>query len=540
MSSRDLFALAIVLLVHGAPAAAQKAPSALPVRFVSSNGAKHVVIYALAEVRYTPLRLTNPDRFVFDIEGELPGVGKGLHTLPVGDPLLKQIRVAENAPGMTRVVLDLAQPGDYVAFRLTNPERLNIELRSKDAAAPEAPPNPVRAPVHFTSAGDVTRVTIDIPANAAYISTRLNNPDRILFDIRGALPKAETRDPLLAVGDTRLKQIRMVEVEPGSTRLVFDLAQPVEYTAARLNQPSRLLVELKGASAPPAGVPLVQATELRAIVNPSLGQKAITPGFSPTNTPVALETPVKKLQTEPETDAPGSMVNAIGDSSTAPEPQRRPEPTLASALVTSVPTQPLAPERPLVSAMVISSVPMQTPKSTAAGVQKIVPLQGADAINNIQTGSAVEPVVEVRDGRDLPVAGAEVQFQLPTAGPGGFFAGRTLALNTRTDEHGQAAGAGFTPNSVPGPFAIRVTAGSENQTASLVINQRNVTNAAQASRLTSRSRSLKWRIIGIAAGVGVTTGITLALHGGGSSSASTKLPNSVTVSTGPITIGGPH
>ena len=527
--SRDLFALAIVLLFHGAPMAAQKAPAALPVRFVSANGSTRVVIYALAEVRYTPLRLTNPDRIVFDIEGELPGMGKGLRTLPVGDPLVKQIRMVENPAGVTRVVLDLAQPGDYVAFRLTNPERLSIELRPRDASMPDAPQDLAGGPIHFTSAADVTRVTIDMPANAAYISTRLNNPDRVLFDIRGALPKADTRDPVVRVGDARLNQIRMVETEPGSSRLVFDLAQPVEYTAARLNQPSRLLVELRPESTPPAGAPLVQATELRTLVNPPLGQKSVTPAFGPVN---GQETALGKPPVEPEPDVP--------ESKWAPEPQRLPDATLASALVTGVPAQPLRPEPPLVSALVISSVPVQPPKPTSAGVQKIVPLQGADAINNIQTGSAVEPVVEVRDGRDLPVAGADVQFQLPTTGPGGFFPGRTLALNTRTDEHGQAAGAGFTPNSVAGPFAIRVTAGSENQTASLVINQRNVTNAAEASRLTSRSRSLKWRIIGIAAGAGVTTGITLALHGGGSSSASTRLPNSVTVSTGPITIGGPH
>ena len=34
---------------------------------------------------------------------------KGMHVIPVGDALLKQIRMAETQPGVTRVVLDLEQ-----------------------------------------------------------------------------------------------------------------------------------------------------------------------------------------------------------------------------------------------------------------------------------------------------------------------------------------------------------------------------------------------------------------------------------------------
>ena len=50
---------------------------------------------------------------------------------------------------------------------------------------------------------------------------------------------------------------------------------------------------------------------------------------------------------------------------------------------------------------------------------RIIVIQGEGAINNIAIGSGREPVVEVRDGEDRPLAGAKVTFTLPDTGPGG-------------------------------------------------------------------------------------------------------------------------
>src|SRR5205814_1344110 len=71
----------------------------------------------------------------------------GVLTKPVGDKLLKRIRIAETQPGMTRVVLDLESAVDFTASQLSNPDRLMIELRpvaksrpvSSNRHAPEAP-----------------------------------------------------------------------------------------------------------------------------------------------------------------------------------------------------------------------------------------------------------------------------------------------------------------------------------------------------------------------------------------------------------------
>src|SRR5215468_674500 len=60
------------------------------------------------------------------------------------------------------------------------------------------------------------------------------------------------------------------------------------------------------------------------------------------------------------------------------------------------------------------------PKSNlqSGGSLKITVLQGEGSTNNIRSKSATQPAVEVRDDANKPVAGAEVVFQLPAAGPG--------------------------------------------------------------------------------------------------------------------------
>jgi N-acetylmuramoyl-L-alanine amidase len=104
------------------------------VRFWSLGDMTRVAIDVSADFKFHSERLTNPDRLFFDIQGARPEMG--LHTITVGDGVLKQIRIAETQPGVTRVVLDLEQRVEFTASQLSSPDRLMIELRVKDKPAP--------------------------------------------------------------------------------------------------------------------------------------------------------------------------------------------------------------------------------------------------------------------------------------------------------------------------------------------------------------------------------------------------------------------
>jgi N-acetylmuramoyl-L-alanine amidase len=136
------------------------------VRFWSLGETTRVAIEVSDEFKFHSERLTNPDRLFFDIQGASPAmVAKGIQKIPVGDGILKQIRIGETQPGVTRVVLDLEQKVEFTASQLTSPDRLMIELRGKDrppvvgrvtevAAPPVTVPPEVKHPIEARNVVD--------------------------------------------------------------------------------------------------------------------------------------------------------------------------------------------------------------------------------------------------------------------------------------------------------------------------------------------------------------------------------------------------
>jgi hypothetical protein len=172
------------------------------------------------------------------------------------------------------------------------------------------------------------------------------------------------------------------------------------------------------------------------------------------------------------------------------------------------------------------------------GGLKIVVLQGEGAINNISAKTATQPVVEVRDENDKPVAGVEVIFSLPAAGPGGVFHGWLRTQTAKTNAEGQASVSGLTPNDQPGRFNIKVTATSGNKTASVVIAQNNAQRGGAGGRAAASS-SRKWKVAGLLGAAAVIGGIVAAKRGGNGTT-TTTVTTPVTLTPGPVTVAGPR
>jgi hypothetical protein len=178
-------------------------------------------------------------------------------------------------------------------------------------------------------------------------------------------------------------------------------------------------------------------------------------------------------------------------------------------------------------------------KPAGSGDLKIVVVAGEGAKNSIRSRTATAPVVEVRDAADKPVAGAEVVFQLPPAGPSGNFNGWLKMQTVKTDDQGRAAASGYTPNDEEGRFNIKVVASTAQHTASVVIAQSNVRGGNGAAASTARPGWYKWAAI--LGGAAVAGGVVAATRGGsnnGSGSAVTTRP--ITIGAGAITVGGPR
>jgi hypothetical protein len=152
----------------------------------------------------------------------------------------------------------------------------------------------------------------------------------------------------------------------------------------------------------------------------------------------------------------------------------------------------------------------------AAGL-KIEVIEGQNAINNISRNKAYEPIVEVRDEQDQPVAGATVTFTLPAVGASGVFTDGSKTLIIQTDTTGRAIARGLHPNNQVGQFEIRINANSDGRTASTVVTQ---TNAAPAV-VQARSGKKLAIVLGLIGG-GAAAAAAVAGGGGGGGSSSPR------------------
>jgi len=97
------------------------------VRCWEGPGYTRVVIGVEGEVKFDASRLADPDRLVFDLvdtrlNPELAGKTFPAHVF------LRQVRIAQYKPNITRAVLDVAKLDDYSVFTLPNPFRVVIDI----------------------------------------------------------------------------------------------------------------------------------------------------------------------------------------------------------------------------------------------------------------------------------------------------------------------------------------------------------------------------------------------------------------------------
>jgi hypothetical protein len=95
-----------------------------------------VVVWCDAPVEYVGGTATDPFRIFFDLRATQPAAALASQST-VGDSIVQRIRVGQNRPGITRMVLDLAQPASHTATFLANPPRLVVEVM-RSVASTEA------------------------------------------------------------------------------------------------------------------------------------------------------------------------------------------------------------------------------------------------------------------------------------------------------------------------------------------------------------------------------------------------------------------
>ena len=89
-------------------------------------------------VKYSSMKLKNPDRLFFDLKNaKLPKDCKGSY-IDVNDGILRKIRASQFDADTVRVVLDLASIASSRTLMLEHPTRLIIDVTGRETNAGQA------------------------------------------------------------------------------------------------------------------------------------------------------------------------------------------------------------------------------------------------------------------------------------------------------------------------------------------------------------------------------------------------------------------
>lgn len=160
-------------------------------RWVGPNYSR-IVIAVEGEAKFDTIRLANPDRIVLDLENTRLSptlVGK---TFPIEDGFLRQIRVAQFTPTVTRVVLDVQKIEDYSVIPLPNPFRLVVDIHGTPAQemAKAAPPKPEKPAPEPQRAGAATP---NAPPVSSTMKSKTGAPAVLTERSATAPPTSQTR-----------------------------------------------------------------------------------------------------------------------------------------------------------------------------------------------------------------------------------------------------------------------------------------------------------------------------------------------------------
>jgi N-acetylmuramoyl-L-alanine amidase len=172
--------------------------------------------------------------------------------------------------------------------------------------------------VRFWSLGTVTRIAIQTDGDFQVKTDHLDNPDRIFYDLAGTKPALNHKAlTVIPVSDRFVKQIRVAEPQPNITRVVLDLETPVEATTSRLENPDRLIIELRA----PGGGPRAPGGKATESAKTPLRRPPVVAQSPPVvipTTQVVSQTPATVIQT-PSTPIQTPLAS-VQTSSAPPEP----------------------------------------------------------------------------------------------------------------------------------------------------------------------------------------------------------------------------
>jgi len=161
--------------------------------------------------------------------------------------------------------------------------------------------------IRHWSTSTYTRIAIDLGNQVEFEAARVQNPDRIYFDLHHAHLAPELAGKSFTVTEGGfLTRIRAAQISPELTRIVLDVHDVKQYSAFLLPNPYRLIIDIHGVADPHAKPP---------------APKPVPPTPAPVTAPAAVEVsslppmPVTSMELAAVSREPGKIAGTAHPTS---------------------------------------------------------------------------------------------------------------------------------------------------------------------------------------------------------------------------------
>jgi N-acetylmuramoyl-L-alanine amidase len=173
--------------------------------------------------------------------------------------------------------------------------------RAQEAALPTPPPRGLAQVfnLRFWSGASSTRVVLDVEKAVHYKYDRISNPDRLWVDLEATRLHPNLMGKMFPVGDGLLEKIRIGQNKDTTVRVVLDFKDVKDHTIFYLEGPTRLVIDVRGTAAAPP--PMIAGRPAPTVVatNASPEPFDLPPDRSPSPAPKAATSRAGKTPASP-------------------------------------------------------------------------------------------------------------------------------------------------------------------------------------------------------------------------------------------------
>lgn len=147
-----------------------------------------------------------------------------------------------------------------------------------------------------------TEIVIDLEDTVQYASGRIANPDRIYFDLHAARLSPGLAHGTIKVSGNMLTQVRVAQNHAGVVRVVLDVNGVSDYAVSLTKKPARLVIELYSSASRPKKDPPQTASSGSGTSVPIKAERTVSEPIAAEPIPVATApTPPSSSKTNPDT-----------------------------------------------------------------------------------------------------------------------------------------------------------------------------------------------------------------------------------------------